>query len=426
MKPMTMWTRMGSVALGCGLVLLMAGMGTAQVRVGEAVACPAGMEQGEIGILGLDCVGDCTLNIRDDGRNRSWFFSTEPRVIGVESGGPTSGVLEPGDLLVAIDGLLITSKEGGQRYANLEPGERISLRYRRDGRVREASIRVEVGCLDPPKPAGVVSRVPPPPSRPDEPRTVGIAVAPRVRVAPSGITVPRAEASTGRAQATTTVPRRVPAGILESGSPAGSLGIGIACTNCGTKTDEETGENIWFFSGPLEVSAVDTDGPAARAGIQRGDLITAIDGKALDTSAGGLAFTRLRAGERVGLSVVKRTGAEVQVGLVPEERRRVRIPTPTAEPALPADPAVPAPRAPARITEPVPAMNAPEGMPLRYSGTINGVEVEVRGEPVMVSEVEEARTLYINAEGLWIRITVPRGSLVPGLESRRLSLPRRQ
>jgi hypothetical protein len=409
MKTMTRWTNVGGATLGLGLSLLMVGTGTAQVRVGEAVACPAGMEVGDIGISGLDCVGECTLSIKEDGSSRSWFFSAEPRVFGVESGGPTDGILESGDLLVAIDGLLITTKEGGQRYANLEPGERIRLRYRRDGRAREASVRVEEGCLDPPNPAGMISRVPPPPTPPDEVRSVGIAVAPRVRVAPTRRPTPTTGTSSSRGVSRTTVPRRAPVGILETTSPAGSLGIGISCTNCGTRTDEETGEDIWFFSGPLEVTAVNTGGPASGAGIQRGDLIKAIDGNALDTDAGGLAFTRLRAGERVGLTVVKRTGAEVQVGLVPEERTRARRPTRVSEPAPASEPASP------RSTG---VATAPAGMPLRYSGTMSGVEVEVRGDPVMVSEMEGARTIYINADGLWIRITVPRRTLVPEPESR--------
>jgi hypothetical protein len=64
-------------------------------------------------------------------------------------------------------------------------------------------------------------------------------------------------------------------------------------------------------------------------------------------------------------------------------------------------------------------------MPLRYSGTMGGVEGEIRGDPVMVSEMEDARTIYINADGLWIRITVPRRTRVPALESRGVGTTRR-
>ena len=110
----------------------------------------------------------------------------------------------------------------------------------------------------------------------------------------------------------------------------------------------------------------------------------------------------------VGLARDRRSG----VGLVPQRDADAAART-AVRPTL-ADPAPPAPRAPRAVPDraaypaPTGAMAAPEGMPLRYSGSVNGVEVEVRGLPVMVSEMKGARTLYINAEGLWIRITVPR------------------
>jgi hypothetical protein len=176
------------------------------------------------------------------------------------------------------------------------------------------------------------------------------------------------------------------------------------------------------------VTAVNTGGPAAGAGIQRGDLIKAIDGNALDTDAGGLAFTRLRAGENVELTVVKRTGAEVQVNLVPEARRSVGVSVPAVEPAPRAEPvpsARPAlPPVTGRPSTPV-LPEAPEGMPLRYSGGMDGVEVEVWGDPVQVSELRGARTLYIQADGMWIRITVPRRTAPPGGGAIGLETPHR-
>ena len=89
--------------------------------------------------------------------------------------------------------------------------------------------------------------------------------------------------------------------------------------------------------------------------------------------------------------------------------------TPPAAPAPVADPARPLPSSVTPVPEFSLDPNAPEGMPLRFSGTMSGVEVEIRGDPVMVSEMEDARTIYINAEGLWIRITVPRRTPLPEL-----------
>jgi hypothetical protein len=187
---------------------------------------------------------------------------------------------------------------------------------------------------------------------------------------------------------------------------------------------------------------VNSGGPGDEAGIQRGDLIKAIDGKLIDTDEGGLAYTRISAGEEVTLTLVKRNGSEVDVAVVPEEQvgtgisggvavgRRATAATPPPDPSrrttvvAPVPPAVPDRRA---VPEPDAPIAAPEGMPLRYSGMFEGVEVEVRGEPVTVSETRGARTLYINADGLWIRITIPRRTMlldgeVVGVESLRAPL----
>ena len=429
MMRMTKWA---GVWMAMGLVLVVSEPGVSQVRTDESLVCPEGFEEGNLGISGLSCDGECTLTLRDDGSERSWSFSTEPRVFGIEDEGPADGILEPGDLLVAIDGILITTQEGGRRYANLRPGETVDVRYRREGRVREATIHVGGRCQTRARPAMEVGRVPPLPPLPDAARPVrAVAVAPRVKVAPVRRTVGVAEEAYGLS----VVSRRATAGILAGMSPTGKLGVGFSCTECGTRTNDEMGEEVWFFSGPIEVTAVNSGGPADGVGIQRGDLIRAIDGKAIDTPEGGLAFTRLTPGESVRLSIVKRNGTEAQVALIPEEStsRRgssgvlratspervagVAVAPRVTEPlrGVPQEPQrVPVVPPPDRFA--MPFMDPPEGMPIRYSGSVNGVEVEVRGSPVTVSEMRGARTLYINAEGLWIRITVPRGTAPLGLE----------
>jgi len=424
MKRMRRWAVAGLV-MGSGLILVLSEPGASQVRVGDALACPTGLEEGDLGISGLDCVGECTLTIKEDGKEQSWFFSTEPRVLGVDGDGPADGILQAGDFLVAIDGIPITTKEGGRRFANLQAGERVLVRFRREGRVGEARIQVGTRCRETPRPPGVTARVAPPPLPPDQVRPArGVAVSPRVRVAPERRSVGVAEG----VEELVAVPIRA-TGLLVGMSPTGRLGVGFQCTECGTQTDEETGENVWFFSGPLEVTAVNVGGPADEAGIQRGALIQSIDGQALDTDRGGLAFTRITPGESVRLTLVKRNGSEVEVSLVPVENTALGVAggrrsgvglEPRSGRAVSARPAGPArrgeapppapPAIPDRAAAPAPAamMAPPEGMPLRYSGTVNGVEVEIRGDPVTVSEMKGARTLYINADGLWIRITVPR------------------
>jgi hypothetical protein len=379
-------------------------------------ACESGVLVGSLGISGLDCVGECSVTLSQLGKEESWVFSTEPRIFTIEGGGPADGILKAGDYLVAIDGLLITTREGGRRYASLVPGEVVTIRYRREGNVHEAGIRVGSRCTMPQPPALSTGRALPPP--PPEPvrgvARVGIATVPRVRVLPSLV------------EPDSLLPGP-PVGILSTGrlldpTPRGRLGIGLQCERCGTGIDEETGQSVWFFSGPIEVTNVNPGGAAEKAGIQMGDLITAIDGKDISTEAGGLAFSNLMPGQAVRVTVVRRNGQTENVRVVPDEaesgllRGRVGVaPLAPVEPvprslgaAIPAPPARPEG---AEVPEPaVGVAGEPEALPLSYSGMVAGVEVVVRGGPVAVSELRGARTIIINADGLWIRIRVPGGA----------------
>ncbi|MGD2120822.1 MAG: PDZ domain-containing protein [Gemmatimonadota bacterium] len=457
-------------ALALAMIGASLGPSVAESQVGRVgvveMECREGVPQGDLGITGLDCRGECTLTMNERGEEQAWSFTVEPRINGIMSGGPAEGKLRVGDVLVAIDGVPITTRDGGIRYANVEPGQEVDLLVRRDGQLRREMIRAGSVCPPPPpkalSPAPLLPRAeiaaldsvaaavdsaavplpsravtvgrlaPPPP--PDtlgaaSRRSVGIAVSPRVVVAPERAPVAAAEGIAGRVPIAGTAGTSL--GLLAGSSPTGRLGIGFQCKECGTRTDEGSNEEIWFFSGPLEVTAVNSGGPADEAGIRRGDFIKAIDGKDIDTDEGGLAFTRIEPGEPVRLTVVKRNGSEVEVSLVPEGgtavglpgRRAVasgragtgvRAPEPaerptrvTARSGIPGRPDVPTPLA---QVEPTP------DLPLRYSGTVNGVEVEVRGEPITVSEFRGTRTIYINAEGLWIKISVPRGVLLGGGE----------
>ena len=398
-----------------------------QVGIAGEQECAEGKATGTLGISGWDCRGECTLTMNEKGQEQLWSFTVEPRITGITRGGPADGILRTDDLLVAIDGFLITTAEGGRRIAAIDPGQRVTVRFRRDGRLADAVIEAGSVCPPPPPraPEAVVAttRVPAPPLRPDEPRrSVGVAVSPRVRVAPDARA---ARAAEGVAR-TSRVGEWTAGGALVGTSPTGRLGISFSCSECGIRTDPDTGEDVWYFSGPLEVSGVTAGGPADKAGIQLGDLIKAIDGKEIATDEGGLAFTRLEAGQRVRITTVKRNGSEVDVSLTPEGRGVVGIPT--VESARITSGTPPVPRAPSRVVTPEPpvGITSPERLPLRYSGTMEGVEVEVRGDPVTVSEMRGERTFLIHADGLWIRITIPRGVEIQEAEVAPLASPIRR
>jgi S1-C subfamily serine protease len=408
---------MKTMTMGCALVVLnvLPLAGQAVVTGGRVVgqSCDSGVWEGHLGISGLDCVGECSVTLTSQGSEDRWVFSTEPRIFGVEEGGPSDGIFRPGDYLVALDGVLITTRRGGQRYANLTPGEVVTVRFRRDGEVHEAAIRVGGRCRpNPPQPVRATGRVtPPPPPRPDQaepPR--GIATAPRVRVVPDAApTVPSVEGAIAGYYSDLS---------LMDTKPTGRLGIGFSCQECGTDTSEDTGESIWFFSGPLEVTQVNSGGPAERAGIRMGDLIKAIDGHDITSQRGGVAFSRLTPGQAVEVTLIRRNGREETVELVPEEPSRGLVTGWVAPSADPQEPRVPrasasvvTPSVPNRVDVPEPTlpMSGPEDLPVSYSGMVGGVEVLVRGGPVSVSELQGARTLFIRAEGIWVRIRVPAG-----------------
>lgn len=117
------------------------------VVAGAEPKCPEGHPQtGDIGISHLLCVGgSCSVNLRTN-RGYAHDFSTEPRIQGLEKDGPAWGKLQDGDILVAVDGALITTLEGGRRLANLTPGKPVTLSIRRGGREIDVTVVPRRGC----------------------------------------------------------------------------------------------------------------------------------------------------------------------------------------------------------------------------------------------------------------------------------------
>lgn len=83
-------------------------------------------------------------------------FTTEPRIARLAPGSPAADRLEVGDVLVAVDDLLITTPAAGRRLANLEPGRPVRLWIRRDGRDLRLTVTPPPGC----GPGGLSVRIP--------------------------------------------------------------------------------------------------------------------------------------------------------------------------------------------------------------------------------------------------------------------------
>lgn len=110
-------------------------------------------EEGWLG-MGISC-SQCTLYdwsraasrgfTVSSGISRRWTFREAPVVFTVEANGPADRAgLRSGDTLVSIDNHPLTSSEGGERFANVQPRQTVTLHYRRDG--HEAEARVTAGA----------------------------------------------------------------------------------------------------------------------------------------------------------------------------------------------------------------------------------------------------------------------------------------
>ena len=116
----------------------------AQTRVNQK-ECREGT--GDLGIGLFICNGgDCSVSQRlSDGRI-AHRFSVEPRVREIDSKGPSALKLKENDVIVAVDGSLITSFDGGYKLANASIDVPIKLRIRRDKRELEVQIVPAKGC----------------------------------------------------------------------------------------------------------------------------------------------------------------------------------------------------------------------------------------------------------------------------------------
>jgi regulator of sigma E protease len=228
---------------------------------------------GELGIASLAC-GPCTQTWRD-GR-WIWRFDAEPEVLGIQDDGPASGKLEQGDEIVSVDGLLITSAEGGDRWSMVEPGETVTLVARRDGRERAVSIQAGSQCK---KRSFSI------------PHDVDVAIQ----------TVERGEHGHIK--------------LIEI-LPEGWFGFSFSC-RCRAHVSEQ--ETTWEFDDTPTIVAVAEDSPAARAGIEKGDCIVAADGYPVTENEGARRLTTVRPGETVRLTI-EREGRTLTMEVTAAER----------------------------------------------------------------------------------------------------------
>lgn len=318
-----------------------------------------------LGITGLACQ-NCTVS--RSGTRRWASFSTEPRILAVAPDGAAAGLLRADDVIVAVGGHLITTRDGGLAFTAFDVGDEVHLRIRRDGRERDVRVVAEAACA-PEAPAPPVAPEPAPsPDAPPPPAPSPSPVAPPVSPppAPEPVDPPAAPEP----------PVEVAGRMWQYSRGLPRLGMSLACDGCTLRTDDEEG-SIWTFREWPEVRSVDRGSAAEAAGFRAGDRLVRLDGIDLRTPEGGRRMGRVRAGESLRWQIL-RDGVLRDLAIT--------LPTPPTPPTPAAAPAPPA--APAA--------------PVRVVARIGEVDVEVRGDPVVV--LEDENVVIIRAEGVEVRL----------------------
>lgn len=112
--------------------------------------CPDDREpQGDPGIRGMSCSGPsaaCAIHERDENGLSRHLFSVEPVIESVDRISSEATGVRAGDVLVAVDGRLITTLEGGRPLANLPVGQQVVMLLRREGELIQLTLPTPEGC----------------------------------------------------------------------------------------------------------------------------------------------------------------------------------------------------------------------------------------------------------------------------------------
>lgn len=222
----------------------------------------------------------------------AWDFSVEPRLWEIRADGPARGVLREGDVLVAVDGMPVTTRAAGRALAEMRPGVPVELTVRRDAPASVERAGVPMGRL----------RV----------EVVPVESCARFRVSSGPQEMPSyLERTDGRVVQRDRIDRSltpVPEGV----GSARFEGAGLVLAGATAIRVDEGGDVRWRFAGEVVVADVMEGGAAARAGIVPGEVVVSADDQPL-TTLEGVSTLMGAAPERPVLLFVRRGQTARQV-----------------------------------------------------------------------------------------------------------------
>jgi hypothetical protein len=247
-----------------------------------------------LGIELVEC--DCTVGSPNAA---AWRFRTPPKVVSIAEGSAADGVLQPGDVILQVGGIAITTPEGAAAFARARTIAATPVLIQRDGRTQQVTLRSAELC---PTTARIMAVAPTVTvagrGGATAPARAGSAESPRGAQA---ITVQGVLAPSVRSAQGALTPSVTGAPGVISQAPPGMftwIGIAFSCDDC--TVDRADGR--WIFRSPPEVYSVESGSPAHVAGLRRGDVLTHVDGTAITSEGGGRRWAQVKPGQTVRVS----------------------------------------------------------------------------------------------------------------------------
>jgi S1-C subfamily serine protease len=232
-------------------------------------------------VLGIEEIeGDIVYTLTRNGLVLS--FKSEPKIREVDPGGPSAGRLERGDVIVALGGRLITTRQAGIDFTNLVAGEPVELVIRRRRRVHTVTI---------------------------VPTTIAADDSIQVHLPfdlDNDFTKDLMDTIMARIQSEfTSWGSNLPVGFEGIGPAPDHTLLGMVLRLKGANITEKDGTKTWRFHNPPLVVSIQKGGPADTGGLLPGDLLTHIDGVRLDRAAGGKMFSSIHPGQKIVWTVTR-------------------------------------------------------------------------------------------------------------------------